>query len=165
VGLVVRVGLVVKVASRAARALAAPVVLVRRGPVACGPAVVRGRVPRALAAPVVLVPRVRVLPVRVARRAAARGPVPVLGLGLAIIRSAQTRPAWARRLVVTAPSVLTVTTARVTTGPVATAPSASRAIEATAARVRVSPAQPVPVAAVLAAVDRVAPARPVSLVR
>ena len=132
-----------------------------RVPVECALALVRVRVrakvARVLVAPVVLVPRVLARPVRVARRAAHSGPVPVLDRGLATTRSALTRPAWARHPVRTVPTVMT---GRVMTGRVATASLGSAA---TAARVRVSPARRVPVLVVLAAVVLAAPARLVVL--
>jgi hypothetical protein len=136
--------------------------------VARGRARARDRAPRALVVLVVLVvPRVLVGPVRVARRAAAlSGPVPALGRGLAITRSALTRPAWARRPVLTARSAPSATTARAVSAlTVATARSASPVTAATAARVRVSPAGQGPVRVVPAAVAPVALARLVSLAR
>jgi hypothetical protein len=134
---------------------------------------VRAKVVRVLVALVVLVPRVRARPVRVARRAAHSGPVPVLDHGLATTRSALTRPAWARHLVRIVPTVRTarvrtgrVRTARVTTGRVTTARVATASQESaeTAARVRVSPVRRVPVLVVLVAVVLAAPARLVALV-
>ena len=126
---------------------------------------VRVRVARVPVAPVVLVPRVLVPPVRVARRAARRGRVPVLDRGLATTRSARTPRAWARPRAATAQSAKTgrrvVTALSVASAP--TGASASQATAATAVRVRVSPVRRVLVPAVLVAVALAAPARPVAL--
>jgi len=139
--------------------------------VACGPAVVkaRARVARAPAAPVAQVPHVRARPVQAARRAAHRGPALVLDRGLATTHSAQTRPAWARPRAATAQSVRTgrraatassvVTAAASAAASVVTASQGTAVTAVTAARVRVSPARPVPVPVAPAAVALVAPAR------